>query len=73
MADVLGIAPVLAAIRAVGSGDVDPAHLDTVGTDWDVEERATAQLDRLGLRSIGLDRELATLSGGQLVVEHYAR
>ena len=68
VADVLGVAPVLAAIRAVESGDVDPAHLDTVGTDWDVEERAHAQLDRLGLGGIGLDRELAALSGGQVVV-----
>jgi ATPase subunit of ABC transporter with duplicated ATPase domains len=68
VADVLGVAPVLAAIAAVESGDVDPAHLDTIGTDWDVEERAHAQLDRLGLGGIALDRELATLSGGQVVV-----
>ena len=67
VADVLGVAPVLAAIAAVEGGDTDPAHLDTIGTDWDVEERARAQLDRLGLGDVALDRRLDTLSGGQVV------
>ena len=67
VADALGIAPVLAALAAVEGGDADPAHFDTIGDDWDVEERALAQLDRLGLGGIALDRPLATLSGGQVV------
>ncbi|MEV6230941.1 ribosomal protection-like ABC-F family protein [Saccharopolyspora shandongensis] len=67
VADVLEITAVLRALTAVESGDVDEQHFTTIGNDWDVEERTRAQLDRLGLGEIGLDRRLATLSGGQIV------
>ena len=67
VAEVLGVAPVLHALRAVESGDVAEEHFTTIGTDWDVEERTRAQLDRLGLGEIDLDRSLDTLSGGQVV------
>ncbi len=67
VADVLGVAPVLAALRAIEAGDADERHFTTVGTDWDVEERSRAQLDRLGLGAIALDWPLPTLSGGQVV------
>lgn len=67
VAEVLGIAPVLAALAAVESGDTDEAHFTTIGTDWDVEERTRAQLDRLGLGAVAFDRRLHTLSGGQVV------
>ncbi|MEU6266917.1 ribosomal protection-like ABC-F family protein [Saccharopolyspora shandongensis] len=67
VADVLEITEVLRALAAVESGDVDEQHFTTIGTDWDVEERTRAQLDRLGLGEIGLDRRLDTLSGGQIV------
>ncbi|PRY44579.1 ABC-F family ATP-binding cassette domain-containing protein [Umezawaea tangerina] len=66
-AEVLGVEPVLRALRAVESGDVAEEHFTTIGTDWDVEERTRAQLDRLGLGGIDLDRRLRTLSGGQTV------
>ena len=36
--------------------------------DWDVEERALATLDRLGLDGIGLDRGVGELSGGEGVL-----
>jgi ATPase subunit of ABC transporter with duplicated ATPase domains len=67
VAEVLGVAPVLHAIAAVESGDADEAHFTTIGTDWDIEERTRAQLDRLGLADVTLDRTLDTLSGGQIV------
>ena len=38
-----------------------------IGDDWDVEERTRAQLDRLGLGHIALDRRLGSLSGGEVV------
>jgi ATPase subunit of ABC transporter with duplicated ATPase domains len=38
-----------------------------VGDDWDVEERTFAELERLGLGGMALDRRLGTLSGGQVV------
>ncbi|MBN6041042.1 ABC-F family ATP-binding cassette domain-containing protein [Amycolatopsis sp. 195334CR] len=67
VAEVLGIAPVLRALEAIEAGDADEAHFTTIGTDWDVEERTRAQLARLGLGGLALDRRLDTLSGGQIV------
>ncbi|MFF9340371.1 MULTISPECIES: ribosomal protection-like ABC-F family protein [unclassified Streptomyces] len=67
VAEVLGIAEVIRALDAVESGDVDEKHFTTIGDDWDVEERTRAQLDRLGLADLTLDRSLGTLSGGQVV------
>ncbi|MEU7019035.1 ribosomal protection-like ABC-F family protein [Streptomyces sp. NPDC046203] len=67
VAEVLGIAEVIRALDAVESGDVDEKHFTTIGDDWDIEERTRAQLDRLGLAHLALDRSLSTLSGGQVV------
>ncbi|WP_338703195.1 ABC-F family ATP-binding cassette domain-containing protein [Streptomyces sp. Q6] len=67
VAQVLGVAEIVRAIDAVESGDVDERHFTTIGDDWDIEERTRAQLDRLGLGSVTLDRTLSTLSGGQIV------
>ncbi|MFJ6076284.1 ribosomal protection-like ABC-F family protein [Streptomyces sp. NPDC093065] len=67
VAEVLGIAEVIRALDAVESGDVDEKHFGTIGDDWDIEERTRAQLDRLGLTDLTLDRSLNTLSGGQVV------
>lgn len=36
VADLLGIKKRLDALRAIESGDVDPAHFDTLDDDWDV-------------------------------------
>lgn len=65
--EVLGIADVIRALDAVESGDVSEEHFTTIGDDWDIEERTRAQLDRLGLADLTLDRVLSTLSGGQVV------
>ncbi|MFI2488601.1 ABC-F family ATP-binding cassette domain-containing protein [Promicromonospora kroppenstedtii] len=67
VADLLGITPVVRALRAIEAGDVDEAHFDTVGDDWDVEERAVALLSATGLPT-GLDRSVATLSGGETML-----
>ncbi|MFJ8622123.1 ABC-F family ATP-binding cassette domain-containing protein [Kitasatospora sp. NPDC093550] len=67
VAEVLDIAGIIRAIDAVESGDVDERHFTTIGDDWDIEERTRAQLDRLGLGHLTLDRSLSTLSGGQIV------
>lgn len=68
VADLLGVRPTLTALRAVLAGDADPARLDAVGDDWDLEERAAAVLERVGLDGSDLDRPLSTLSGGQGVL-----
>ncbi|MEV7009128.1 ribosomal protection-like ABC-F family protein [Streptosporangium sp. NPDC051022] len=67
VAEVLGVAAIIQAIDAVESGDVDEKHFTTIGDDWDIEERTRAQLDRLGLAGLTLDRSLSTLSGGQVI------
>ncbi|WP_327026416.1 ABC-F family ATP-binding cassette domain-containing protein [Micromonospora sp. NBC_01739] len=67
VAEVLEIAPLVAALHAIESGDAGEEHFTTIGNDWDVEERTRAQLDRLGLGDLAFDRPLHTLSGGQIV------
>jgi ATPase subunit of ABC transporter with duplicated ATPase domains len=66
--DVLGIGAVRAAIRAVERGSIDPSHYDRIGEDWDIDERARATLDRLGLRQVELDRDIRGLSGGEAML-----
>ena len=67
VADVLGVTPVLEALAALESGDASEEVFVAVGDDWDIEERLRAQLDRVGLGAIALDRRLGSLSGGEVV------
>ncbi|MEU8828150.1 ATP-binding cassette domain-containing protein [Streptomyces sp. NPDC048636] len=64
----LGIDRRRAALRAIEAGEVDEEHFDTLGDDWDVEERALATLGSLGLDGIGLDRAVGEMSGGETVL-----
>jgi ATPase subunit of ABC transporter with duplicated ATPase domains len=66
--EVLGIAAQRAALHAIESGDVSEAHFETVGDDWDVEERALATLGELGLGHVELDRTIGEVSGGESVL-----
>jgi ATPase subunit of ABC transporter with duplicated ATPase domains len=65
--EVLGVAQTLQALDALADGDAGEDVFAAIGDDWDVEERTRAQLDRLGLDHIGLDRRLGSLSGGEVV------
>ncbi|WP_405650106.1 ABC-F family ATP-binding cassette domain-containing protein [Streptomyces sp. NBC_00019] len=66
--EALGIAGRRAALHAIEAGDVAEEHFETVGDDWDVEERALATLGELGLGDIGLDRTIGEVSGGESVL-----
>jgi ATPase subunit of ABC transporter with duplicated ATPase domains len=66
--DALGIAEQRAALHAIEAGDVSEAHFETVGDDWDVEERALAALGELGLGHVALDRTIGEVSGGESVL-----
>ncbi|MFF7790545.1 ATP-binding cassette domain-containing protein [Streptomyces sp. NPDC007991] len=66
--EALGIAGKRAALHAIEAGDVSEAHFETVGDDWDVEERALATLGELGLGRIELDRTIGEVSGGESVL-----
>jgi ATPase subunit of ABC transporter with duplicated ATPase domains len=67
VADVLGVAPVLAALEALAAGDASDDVFTAIGDDWDIAERTRAQLDRLGLGDITFERRLGSLSGGEVV------
>ncbi|MFF9124101.1 ABC-F family ATP-binding cassette domain-containing protein [Streptomyces sp. NPDC014889] len=66
--EALGIAAQRAALHAIEAGDVAEEHFETVGDDWDVEERALATLGELGLGRIDLDRTVGEVSGGESVL-----
>jgi len=70
--EALGIRAAREALHAIESGDTDERHFTAVGDDWDVEERARATLDRLGLARLDLDRTTGELSGGEAVLLHLA-
>lgn len=70
IADVLGVRPIVEAIAAVERGEIAPGLFELIGDDWDVEARALAALDAVGIRlgestSAPLDRPAGTLSGGE--------
>ncbi|MFA1544044.1 ABC-F family ATP-binding cassette domain-containing protein [Actinomadura monticuli] len=68
VSDLLGISATRAALHAIERGEATEENFTAVGDDWDVEERARAELDRLGLGSLDLDRTVPTLSGGEAVM-----
>lgn len=68
VAGLLGIQEVVDAIRAVESGDVSEEHFETIGEDWDIEARADEQLRAIGFSSADLDRQVRTLSGGEVML-----
>jgi ATPase subunit of ABC transporter with duplicated ATPase domains len=66
--ETLGIAAQRAALHAIEAGDASEEHFETLGDDWDVEERALATLGELGLGHIDLDRTIGEVSGGESVL-----
>jgi ATPase subunit of ABC transporter with duplicated ATPase domains len=63
-----GITAARDALHAVEAGETGEEAFAAVGDDWDVEERARAWLDRLGLISLGLDDRVERLSGGETIL-----
>jgi ATPase subunit of ABC transporter with duplicated ATPase domains len=68
VSDLLGITVTRNALHAIEAGDTRDETFTAVGDDWDVEERARAWLDRLGLASLGLDDRVERLSGGETIL-----
>lgn len=68
VADLLGIGAAVRAVRAVEAGDTDPELYDQIGDAWGIEAEAAAALTAAGLGRLGLDRSVATLSGGEVVL-----
>ncbi len=68
VSDLLGITGARAALHAIEAGDTGEEAFAALGDDWDVEERARAWLDRLGLAHLGLDDRVERLSGGETIL-----
>lgn len=58
VARLLGLSDKLRALRAICAGSADPAHFDTPGDDWTIEERSRAAPEAWGLGKVGLDTPL---------------
>jgi ATPase subunit of ABC transporter with duplicated ATPase domains len=65
--DLLGITAARNALHAIEAGETGEGAFAAVGDDWDVEERARAWLDRLGLGNLDLDDRVEQLSGGETI------
>ena len=68
VSDLLGITAARDALHAIEAGETGEVAFAAVGDDWDVEERARAWLDRLGLGQLGLDDRVERLSGGETIL-----
>jgi ATPase subunit of ABC transporter with duplicated ATPase domains len=67
VSDLLGITVARTALHAIEAGDTREETFAAVGDDWDVEERARAWLDQLGL-DLALDDRVERLSGGETIL-----
>lgn len=64
VADVLGMADKLAALKRIEKGGMNEADYELLANNWDVEARVMAVLAELGL-NLSLDQRYVELSGGQ--------
>jgi ATPase subunit of ABC transporter with duplicated ATPase domains len=67
VSDLLGITAARDALHAIEAGETGEDVFAAIGDDWDVEERARAWLDRLGLENLTLDDRVERLSGGETI------
>ena len=67
VSDLLGITAARDALHAIEAGETGEDVFAVIGDDWDVEERARAWLDRLGLDRVRLDDRVERLSGGETI------
>ncbi|TXZ08314.1 ABC-F family ATP-binding cassette domain-containing protein [Vibrio mimicus] len=65
LAEFLGVAKALNALRAIEAGSVELQHFDELGEQWDIAETTQALLDELRI-TLPMDANCRFLSGGQL-------
>jgi ATPase subunit of ABC transporter with duplicated ATPase domains len=73
VASVLGIEQKLQALEAITAGHGTLHDFDTVGDDWDIQERAMKVMDQVNLGHLAITRNFATLSGGEKTRILFAR
>lgn len=65
VADLLGAAGKLQALKAICAGSTAQADFDALEDDWEIAERCRAALNEWGLRNITPDTSAKSLSGGE--------
>ena len=70
---LLGITAARDALHAIEAGETGEDVFAAIGDDWDVEQRARAWLDRLGLENLTLDDRVERLSGGETIWSRWPR
>lgn len=65
VAELMGVAEKLHALRAIYAGSVAAADFKTLGDDWSIEERCRTALDGWGLHRVAPDTPASSLSGGE--------
>jgi ATPase subunit of ABC transporter with duplicated ATPase domains len=65
VAQALGVEEKLAALARLSAGTALDNDLAILDDDWTLEARLEAELDRLGLAHLRLDRRMSSLSGGE--------
>lgn len=65
VAGALDVERKIVALHAILAGDASVGNYDTLGDDWDIEQRMQAALDRWGLGRLMPDAPFAALSGGE--------
>jgi len=65
LAEFLGVAKALNALRAIETGSIEQQHFDDLGEQWDIAETTQALLDELRI-TLPLNARCGLLSGGQL-------
>ena len=81
LAELCGISEILRALQAVESGEYSPELYETIGDNWDVEERTLAALATYGFTPAALidrdnpeairalfARSMRSFSGGEAVI-----
>lgn len=66
--DLLGVSRPMVALRSIEAGDADPKHFEILNDDWDVEARALAALEEIGIDGGCLMRTVGQLSGGETML-----
>lgn len=68
VAELLGIADRLSALRAIVAGDASEVNFDALSDEWDIETRADEALREIGLDAGHLDRRVDEVSGGEAML-----
>ncbi len=68
IAELLGIDGIIAALRAIESGDIDRHQFDIVGDNWDIMARTDESLHQIGFSAADLDRHVTEVSGGEAML-----